>query len=135
MMTLEYGGRLTLFEVYGRQIAEQWIDELNEWEEDLPPGRLPSDANLARLIEWSGTIVGMVTAAETATAFALAFGYPPRAEREETLEAMRDARRRACLKTRQVWELAREHEELRRAVEENNLEGRLEDALAGVGGA
>jgi hypothetical protein len=134
-MTFEYGGPLTLFEVAGRQIAEQWIDELSEWEEDLPPGGMPSDINLTRLIEWSANIVGLVAAYETTVHLADQWGYPPRTEREAMLEAMRGARRQVCRKVTEVWETAKEHEEAQRTVQANNLESRLELALSGGGGA
>ncbi len=116
------GATYTPYEAVGRLLASSWKDELEKWDEEIPPGEVPSLFVFGRLFEWGTGIVGTKTLYE---AIARDAYVTVREELQDTLRLMEEASQAAGRKFIRVYEPVKTWKEFQKIVKENDLEAIL----------
>jgi transcriptional regulator with XRE-family HTH domain len=110
------------YEAFGLLLASYWRDELEKWDEEIPPGEVPSLFVFGRLFEWGVGIVSTKTLYEERAKD----GHDTqRTEFQNTLRLMEEASQAAGRKFIRVYEPVKTWKEFQKIVKENDLEAIL----------
>ena len=113
------------YEALGRVHAARWKVELDEWNKKIPTGSAPDSFYIGRLFDW---VVGIGAIKSDYETIAIDAYSPPRKELRDTLMLMDGAYEEALQKCLKVLKPAKEYAEVRKIVEDNNLEAILSNA-------
>ncbi len=110
------------YEAFGLLLASSWRDELEKWDEEIPPGEAPSLVDFGRLFEWRWGIFSTKTLYEGMAKY----GHDTqRPEFQNTLRLMEEASQAAGRKFIMVYEPVKTWKEFQKIVKENDLEAIL----------
>ena len=121
----EAGPFYTEYEALGRVLASSWCDDLRDWEEKIPEGKIPDSFDFGRLLQWALEIGSL------RHVYKVVISDSPRVEREElqdTLKLMEAAEQEALGKVKRVFEPAKTFVEFRKMWNENGMDAVLSNA-------
>lgn len=114
----------TEFEFFGRVLAQNWKDDLEEWDAKLPRGVVPDSFDFGRLLQWA---LDVGHARRTYEALARDPRVSMRDELADTLGWLEKAEREAFGLVKRAFEPAKTLVEFRRIWDANDLDAMMRE--------
>ncbi len=112
------------FEIFGRVLAQNWKDDLEDWEAKIPPGEIPDLFDFGRLVQWASDVL------HTRSMYQMLARDPrvlKRKELEDTLGVLETAEREAFGMVGKAFEPAKTLAEFRNIWEANDLDALMSE--------